>query len=111
MWSFRNKQVHNRNGTSVHIIEHDDIQSAINHEWDKGLQNLPPTYSTLFPSHKDMILSDSIKSQRQWLASVWSARDRHQDTVLPIPTTNTSSQRYSKWKNQKASELQEQEDE
>ena len=101
MWKHRNKAVHERDGHTIHITEQEDINKAINHEWDIGLGNLPASHSNLFNKSRTIHLSDTYHRQRQWLASVWTAKERCDPTRDPVNASNTAFQRYQQWKKRK----------
>jgi hypothetical protein len=76
MWEHRNKQLH-VDGQSVHFLDKIAMTAAIHIEWDRGPDGLPPHYNGLFVHHNRPPWSRSLQHQQQWLASVWHARDNH----------------------------------
>ena len=90
LWKHRNKQVHDREGKSIHTIEQEDLDKAITHEWDKGINNLPDQYDNLFQNNIEQRLSNTIDRKRQWLASVWTARERQNGNYRFHNTANTA---------------------
>ena len=101
LWEHQNTQVHARNGNTIHITEQNDLNKAITHEWETGLGDLPPSYSSLFSKSAEHHLQDTYQRQRQWLASVWLAKERCNSNLHLIDSTNTAFQRFLQWKKRK----------
>ena len=79
MWEHRNKHLHEKN-EHEHITSLEALNEQIRIEMEKGLETLPRRYSRLFKTSLQVRLKDSTEHKRQWLTSVWAARDRiHQD--------------------------------
>ena len=107
MWDNRCKFLHEREGETIHRREQLDTTVAILHEWNKGQETLPTSHQTLFQGSILQRTTDSCKRQKQWLTSVWVARDRYSPTITPRYTNNTAYDSYNKWKKRKWKEEEE----
>ena len=76
MWKHCTTKIHERDGHSIHVTEQNNLNLVILHEWATGLGNLPENYSTLFNKSEEYHLSETFQRQRQWLASIWTAREQ-----------------------------------
>lgn len=76
IWDLRNKIKHG-DKEQEHSQERQDLQVAIEQQWEIGISTLPPRYGFLFHGTIEDRLTDTTGNQHKWLASVWSARDFH----------------------------------
>ena len=76
LWQHRNEFLHN-DGTTIHFQETVAINNEIRAEYETRGGNLPVSYLHLFRHPLDTLLTLSIFSRREWLISVWVARDHH----------------------------------
>ena len=78
MWDHRNKHLHEENN---HI--HESSLAALNEQIEKeleiGLSTLPRRYERLFKRTRDRLEKDNIDQNKQWLTSVWAARDKYNE--------------------------------
>ena len=96
MWEHRNIHLHSDN-YPIHQFELAELNSTIITELIKGPTNLPRRYHRLFKGSIQERLKDNIHQKRQWLTSVWSARE-----LITNESTNdyiTSRVFYERWKN------------
>ena len=101
MWDNRCKFLHEQEGETTHKQEQLDTTTAILHEWIQGQDTLPPSHQNLFNGLVSQRTTDTCKRQKQWLTSIWLARDRFAPTTTPRYTNNTAFDQYSKWKKRK----------
>ena len=85
LWKNRNKQVHDREGKSIHTIEQDHLDKAITFEWDKGISNLSNQYENLFNSSIEQRLMDTADRKGNGLHQFGQLeKDRMETTNLKI---------------------------
>ena len=100
MWVHRNEHLHN-DGRSIHRTDYQSIVSEIIREWQVGPGTLSPRYHHLFHGNLQQRLQENIHLKLMWLASVWSARDRHsRESNLPQdPNRNTTAMNFfQRWR-------------
>ena len=101
MWDNRCKFLHEREGETIHKREQLDTTRAILNEWNKGRENLPSSHQNLFQGSILQRTTDTCKRQKQWLTSVWIARERYSPNTNPSYPNNTAYDSYNKWKKRK----------
>ena len=74
MWDSRNKHLHNEEN-SIHAQEGKDLEKNITIEMTRGMEGLPKRYQRLFKESTQFRMKESITQKKQWLTSVWAARD------------------------------------
>ena len=98
MWLHRNEYLHN-DGTTIHFQETVAINNEIREEYVTRGGDLPVSYLYLFHHPLDTLLMQSIFSRKEWLMSVWVARDHH--TPEHSRTRNAiAAAYYNRWKKQ-----------
>ena len=102
MWEQRNLFLHETNH-SFHPQEIKAIDTEIEFEMEKGLDNLDPTYSPLFSYTLPTLLEKLHVNKLNWVTTVWTVRELNNpayfldnDTVMD-PLTRY---RYLRWKQQ-----------
>ena len=96
MWDSRNKLLHDENNF-IHKQEEKELQQNITIEMRKGMDGLPRRYQRLFKdSLEDRIMETAIQ-QKQWLTSVWAARDRVSEDGF-LTGDGTAMPFFDKWK-------------
>ena len=75
MWDHRNKHLHEEN-KHEHATTLEALNEQIKKEIETGLETLPRRYTRLFLRSSQSRLKDTIEHKKQWLTSVWAARDR-----------------------------------
>lgn len=96
LWEHRNNLLHNE-GNRAHRKEVEDLNSAIESEWEKGRDTLPQCYNSLFNTTLQILLDKSQHSKQQWLNSVWTARWHHDGEVDLPQADNTAVITYKRW--------------
>ena len=76
MWDHRNKHLHEDNN-HIHATSLEALNDQIMTELAIGLDTLPQKYSRLFQRRQEACIKDTIDQKRQWLTSVWAARDKY----------------------------------
>jgi hypothetical protein len=76
LWQHRNGYLHN-DGTTIHFHETVAIDQEITAEYETGRGALPSSYSPLFQHNLANLLHQSTATKKEWLISVWVARDNH----------------------------------
>ena len=102
MWKHRNKFLHETN-YSHHPQEIKEIDLEVEYEWNRNLDLLSPTYSTLFHGTLEDKLSKPHRMKLKWLVTLWALRELHQpDYFTTVVTANDpmTRYRYLKWKTQ-----------
>ena len=84
IWRYRNGLVHAQTNSPLHKITA-LLNISILKELQIGLDNLPPKYSYLFKMKMSQVLKTSLNQKKQWIITVWVARDTY--TPLHISTT------------------------
>jgi len=83
VWSYRNHILHQQ-GTTIHTEESQAIDSEIQVEYNWDRQHFLPQHNQLLARSVASILALNINDKKQWLTSVYSARDvyyeRNHDT-------------------------------
>ena len=75
MWEHRNKHLHS-DDYPIHQFELSELNTTIIAELLKGTAELPRRYHRLFKGTVQERMNDNIYQKRQWLTSVWAARER-----------------------------------
>ena len=76
LWQHRNEFLHN-DGTTIHFQDTVAINNEIRIEYEIRGRDLPVSYLHLFQTPVESLLRQSIFSRKEWLTSVWVARDHH----------------------------------
>ena len=96
MWEHRNKHLHS-DDYPIHQFALSELNTAIITEHTRGLDNLPKKYQRLFKGSIQERYADNIHQKRQWLTSVWAAREQY--TNERINNAETESRIfYSRWR-------------
>jgi len=75
MWDHRNKILYIVN-KSLYIDERQVVDRAIQTEFILGLNGLENNMANFFSRNVDRILKAPVNMKIQWLASIWSVRDK-----------------------------------
>ena len=78
LWSDRNRCLHEID----HGNEIQDINRVLTAKYGAGLENLPSQYADLVCSNLDTLLLHDPSTKQKWLASIWSAREKHSGLQL-----------------------------
>jgi hypothetical protein len=98
MWQHRNEYLH-KDGSTIHFQENAAVDDEIRREYSMSVAGLPTCYNHLFTTNLIRLLRSPISIRRDWLISVWAARDHHtplhgrQRNVIAIAY-------YKRWKEQ-----------
>ena len=74
IWRYRNGLVHQQSNTPLHKLTTLLNIEALK-ELQHGLSGLPDSYAYLFKQKMSKVLKTSINQKKQWLLTVWVARD------------------------------------
>ena len=74
LWRYRNGLVHNETNTPLKKVIA-LLNISLLKELRYGLDGLPTNYSYLFQKKMSQVLTTSINQKKQWLLTVWVARD------------------------------------
>ena len=74
VWRYRNTLVHEQTNQPLHKINA-LLNITVMRELQHGLGGLPPNYSYLFKKNLFDVLKTSINKKKQWVLTVWAARD------------------------------------
>ena len=74
LWRYRNGLVHNATNTPLKKLTA-LLNITVLKELQIGLGNLPQNYAYLFQKKMSQVLKTSINQKKQWVLTVWSARD------------------------------------
>ena len=89
IWRYRNEIVHDQTNTPIRKIT-TLLNIAMLKELQYGLQGLPSKYAYLFKKKISEVLKTSINQKKQWVLTVWVARDaitpNHISTQFRHPT-------------------------
>ena len=97
MWTQRNNILH-QDGKAIHSHELNAINSAIISELQRGKETLPSIHHHLFNCDIRERLKDNNNLKQMWLASVWSARDAHNNISNEQSLRNpTALDFYTRW--------------
>ena len=81
IWCHRNSILHDK-----HKIDElsglSPLQQAITSEFNRGYENLPPTYSSYFHHPLQFILSKPVSYQKQWFLVIRSAREAYDNDII-----------------------------
>lgn len=79
MWNHRNNHLHGDND-KLHQVELRALDQETQNEWNAGLNGLNRRdYGNLFKGSLQQRLDANINDKRMWLATVWMAREAHQE--------------------------------
>jgi hypothetical protein len=81
LWQHRNEFLHN-DGKTIHFKEAAAINNEIRKELNISGHGLPDKYQHLFQLSLEDRLKQPIEIKRDWLMSVWVARDHHSPTQV-----------------------------
>lgn len=98
MWEHRNKHLHGENSNNIHQYDLMELDTLIIAELAKGMDNLPRRYRRLFQQTPEERQETTIIQKRQWLSSVWAAREHHSPSIV-MDRTVESGIFYTRWKN------------
>ena len=73
-----------------------NIHKDIPYEWDKNVNTLPPTYSSLFSGQLLTLLNKSHVNKLNWLITVWALRELHNPLYFS-ENTNTHAESMSRY--------------
>ena len=80
LWMNRNDTLYGE-GNTIHLEEINAINEELTKQWMQGLADLPRTrYQHLFQGEFRLLYQKDHNQKRQWLTSVWLAREQHSDT-------------------------------
>ena len=74
LWRYRNGLVHEETNTPLKKVIA-LLNIALLKELQYGLDGLPSKYAYLFKKNMSQVLTTSINQKKQWLLTVWVARD------------------------------------
>ena len=94
LWSDRNHCLHETDQG----IEIQEINKILTEEYKSGLGTLPSQYSHLFRSTLATLLSHDRSIKQKWLASIWSARERHSDSQLYRDPESPHNNFFLRWR-------------
>ena len=78
MWDHRNKHLHEDNN-HIHATSLAALNEQIEQELEIGRSTLPQRYERLFRRQRERMERDTIEQKKQWLTSVWAARDKYNE--------------------------------
>ena len=84
LWRYRNGLVHEATNTPIRKLNA-LLNITVLKELQFGLGNLPHNYAYLFQKKMSQVLKTSINQKKQWVLTVWSARD----TLTPLHISTT----------------------
>ena len=67
-------------------------------EYRTGPSTLPPQYALLFNNTVEHILTQDLAMKKKWLASIWSAEERHNNTHLYRDPSLQRNLFYLRWR-------------
>ena len=97
MWDHRNKHLHEENN-HIHESSLEALNEQIEKELEIGLSTLPRRYERLFKRTRDRLEKDNIDQKKQWLTSVWAARDKYNECDMQERNAEVRIF-YERWRN------------
>ena len=83
LWRYRNGLVHEQSNTPLKKINA-LLNITILKELQTGLSGLPRNYAYLFKKQSTAVLKTSLNQKKQWVLTIWVARDTHTPTHISI---------------------------
>ena len=97
LWQHRNDILHG-DGSRIHSRDYRATNNQVIAEWTTGPESLSTTlHGHLFRGSLRQRLSSSISEKRQWLTSVWAARDNDNSASAYLRDA-TADRFYERWK-------------
>ncbi len=94
LWSDRNHCLHETDqGIEIQVIN-----KILTEEYKSGLGTLPSQYAHLFRSTLATLSSHDRFIKQKWLASIWSARERHSDSQLYCDPESPHNSFFLRWR-------------
>ena len=82
LWMNRNETLYGE-GNTIHLEEINAINEELTKQWMQGISDLPRTrYQHLFQGEFRLLYQKDHNQKRQWLTSVWLAREQHSATSV-----------------------------
>ena len=88
IWRYRNGLVHEQTNHPLHKVTA-LINITIMQELQHGIGGLPSNYSYLFKKNFFQVLKTSLNQKKQWVLTVWAARDSFTPTHPSTRTRNS----------------------
>ena len=87
LWRYRNGLVHEQSNTPLHKTT-TLVNIAIMKELKFGLDGLPRKFSYLFTKNMTSVLKTSLNQKKQWVLTIWVARDTYTPQHISINQRN-----------------------
>ena len=82
VWMNRNDTLYGE-GNTIHFEETNAINEELTKKWMQGISDLPQArYQHLFQGDFRLLYQKDHNQKRQWLTSVWLAREKHAATSV-----------------------------
>ena len=95
LWMDRNETLHGE-GNTIHLEEITAINEELIKQWMEGVSDLPRTrYQHLFSGEFRTLYQKDHHQKRQWLTSVWLAREKYSNT--PVTRNQIADNFFQRW--------------